>query len=391
MEQLKLDKRIYLDYAAATPIDSRVQRAMDGVGTLYANPNAQYAEARLARETYGLAKKRIGVVLNVRSSEIVMTSGATESDNLAILGSVRPFLQLGAEAVTLPTEHKSVLAPMEQLQSEGAKIRFAKVDRAGVVDLADLERTIGESTVLVSISYASSEFGTIQPMAKVATLIQKIRKNRVERGSTTPLLLHSDCSAAAGLLPLSPTRLSIDLMTLNPTKFFGPHATGILYVRSGIQLSPITYGGGQQNAIRPGTEDVVGAVGAALALELAEENRNKQVARLTDLRESMINGLRAVCPDIMVNGSTANRLANNVNISVPGKDGEDMVARFDALGVAVATGAACSASSEEPSHALLAIGLTKEQAQGSVRITTSRLTTKQDVDGFLKVARHALT
>lgn len=389
---MKPEDRIYLDYAAATPLDERIAAAMTEAQTHFANPSSAYAEGRSAREAFEAAKKRAGMVLGVRADEIVFTSGATESDNLAILGAVRPHIAAGAHVVTLPTEHQSVLEPVEQLRREGAKVDFARVDSGGAVDLGDLENQIGDSTILVSIAYASSEIGTIQPLTKVGALIAKINKSRAERGSTTPLLLHSDCSAAAGLLPLSPIRLGVDLLTLNGSKLYGPRA-GLLVARRGVAplLQPLLFGGGQQQGMRPGTEDVASALGLATALELAEQMRVGEVARLKALRDRLLEGIQALSPTYLLNGSASNRLANNVNITLPGYSGEGLVAHFDALGMAVATGAACAASREEPSHVLLAIGRTPAQAQSSLRITLGRQTTVEQTDHFLTIFKQVLS
>ncbi len=382
--------RIYLDYAAATPTDAQALTAMAEARALFANPNAAYHEGREAREAYDNAKKRIGMVIGARADEVILTSGATESDNMAILGAVRPHIKNGAHIVTIKTEHKSVLEPIEQLRLEGASVSYAKVDTSGVVDLAGLEKLIGESTVLVSISYASSEIGTIQPLVKIGQLIAKIKKSRVEQGSATPLLLHSDCSAAVGLLPLSPARLSLDLMTLNPSKFYGPHGSGILFVKVGSSIAPLMYGGGQQYGLRPGSEDVVSAIGVAAAIEVAESRRNDEVHRLSQLRDRIIEQLTALPSAPVLNGHNQHRLANNINMSFAGLNGEDIVARFDAAGVAVATGAACSAADERPSHVLTAIGRTDDEAQGSVRITLGRQTTDEQVDAFLQIAQRVI-
>ncbi len=387
---MKTNKRIYLDYAALTPLDEQVAAAMMEAQGLFANPSSLYYEGREARVAYEAAKKQIGMVLGARADEIVLTSGATESDNLAILGAVRPHIALGAHIVTIRTEHKSVLEPIAQLEQDGAKVSYVRTDQEGRISLADLESAIGDSTVLVSISYASSEIGTIQPLAKVGQLIKKIKKNRVEKGSATPLLLHSDCSAVAGLLPLSPARLSIDLMTLNSSKFYGPHGSGILYVKSGSGLGPMFFGGGQQNGLRPGTEDIASAIGAAKALELADSMRAEEVHRLTLLRDKIIKELTTLPLDVVLNGSVEHRLANNISLSFAGLNGEDMVARFDAAGVSVSTGAACSAADEAPSHTILALGRSEDQAQGSLRITLGKQTTSEEADEFIRIAKRIL-
>ncbi len=391
---MKSTERIYLDYAASTPLDDQVAAAMAVARSVYANPSAPYVEGRAALGAYRDAKKQLGGVLGVRSDELILTSGATESDNLAILGTVRPQFEQSAlrpGIVTIATEHKSVLAPIKQLEREGAAVAMADVDSGGVVSLRDLEDKIGDSTVLVSIALASSEIGTIQPMRKVGQLVAKIKKSRGERGITTPLLLHSDGSAAAGLLPLSPTRLSLDLLTLNASKFYGPHGCGLLYVRPGGAISPIMYGGSQQGGLRPGSEDVAGAVGLSTALCKAEAMRHKEVVRLAGLRDSIMQGLLTISPNAIVNGPIRDRLANNIHLSFPGLNGEDIVAHFDVVGVSVATGAACAAADEAPSPAVMALGRSRAEAQGSLRITLGRSTNEAQVVEFLARAKQVLT
>jgi cysteine desulfurase len=389
---MSTQERIYLDYAAATPLDERVAAAMSQAWTDFANPGTPYQEGRSASVALERAKKQIASALSVRADEIYIASGATESDNMAILGAVRPHIAKAARVVTLETEHKSVLGPVKQLEREGAQVDYARVDSGGVVDLGDLADKIGDSTVLVSVAYASSEIGTIQPLTKVGALIAEIKKSRAGQGNATPLLLHSDCSAAAGLLPLSPTRLGVDLLTLTGSKIYGPH-TGVLYVRQGVaqMLQPLTFGGGQQQGLRPGREDVVATIGLARALEIAEDMRADEVGRLTTLRNQLLLGVEQLSPTSLLNGSPTHRLANNLNITIPGHNGEDMVAHFDARGIAIATGAACAAADEAPSHVLLAIGRTADEAQCSLRITLGRQTTAEQIEHFLLVYKQVLT
>ncbi len=385
------NKRIYLDYAAATPIDERVGVAMTQAWAEFANPDTPYQEGRSASAALEQAKKQIGNLLSVRTDEIYITSGATESDNLAILGAVRPHVRAGAHVITVATEHKSVLTPIHQLERESARVDYARVDSGGVVDLDDLTDKIGDSTVLVSVAYASSEIGTIQPLAKIGTIIKKVRESRVKQGNATPLFLHSDCSATVGLLPLSPARLGVDLLTLTGSKIYGPH-TGVLYVRQGVahMLQPLTFGGGQQKGLRPGREDVASTVGLALALEIAEGMRASEVERLTTLRNRLLHEVQQLSPTCLLNGSPTHRIANNLNITLPGFNGEDLVAHLDARGIAIATGAACAAADEVPSHVLLAIGRTADEAQSSLRITLGRQTTGEQIDRFLLIYKQVL-
>ena len=370
-------KRIYLDYAAATPVDPIVERAMAPFAAdEFANPSSLYTEGRLARQTLDDARHRIAQCLGAKSSEVVLTAGGTEAVNLAILGVGRRFP--GAKVVTTAIEHQAVLGCVEALADEGHQTELVKVNNRGLVEPESVERAIDDQTVLVSIGLVNSEIGTIQPLAKIAAIIKEARADRTARGIELPIYLMSDASAAAGLVSLQVSRLGVDLLVLNSAKIYGPKLSGGLYVRTGTDLKPLIYGGGQERGLRSGSQSVGLAVGLATALELADESRIDETGRLAALRDQLKAGLLDI-DGVTVNGDDRHGLPNNLNVTIPDVSGEELVYHLDRARLAVATGAACSASSDQPSHVLLAIGLSPEQANQSLRLTLGRPTTESDV------------
>lgn len=371
---------IYLDYAAATPLHPNVKRAMDESEDTFANPSASGSLGLAARAKLEAARREVAMVLGVKTSEIIFTSGGTEADNLAILGIARASKTRGRRLLTLPTEHRSVLAAFEQLGREGFEVDFVDVDKYGVVDLVDLENKVTPQTTLISVAMASSEIGTLQPIKQISHLISEVSEQRRSSKNLCPIYLHSDASAAAGQLSLAVSRLGVDAMSLNAAKIYGPKGSGALYLRQGTNIEPILVGGGQEGGLRAGTENLPGAVGLAVALKIAQRERVSETKLLRELRDSLIKQLKVQYPQAILNGHKTKRLANNINISFPNVDGEDLVARLDAAGIIVATGAACQAASNEPSHVLLAIGRSRAEAQGSLRVTLGRTTTQAYTD-----------
>lgn len=371
-------KRYYFDYAAATPLDDEVAQAMQSARVQFANPASLHAEGRSAREALDGARKQIAGVLGAQPREIIFTSGATESDNLAIFGSLTASGQNQAHIITVPTEHTAVRSCMQVAQASGYKVQEIEVSETGLVDLESVTRHINDDTVLISIAIATSEIGTIQPIAEIGQLVRKIRVDRQTRGVATSIIFHTDASAALGFLPLSTDRLGVDLMTLSSTKAYGPAGIGALYVRRGTPLTPLIVGGQQEFSLRSGTPATELAVGFATAVMKSEKLRKKEVVRLNLLRDELWRELQKI-PNIILNGHKKRHLAGLLNVTFPGFDGEDLVLALDAAGFAVATGAACAESSNEPSHVLMALGLTRTQAQGSLRISLGRETTQPDV------------
>lgn len=360
---------IYLDNAAATPVDSRVLAAMmPYFSDEFYNPSAAYLSARKVRADVEEARHTLAKLIGAKSAEIIVTAGATESINLA-LGGVE------GRIVTTAVEHSAVL---ETARQRGGHI--LSVDDRGRINLDELRNSLTDDVVLVSVGYVNSETGVVQNMRAIAEVIQTVRDERQVRGVTTPLYLHTDASQAAGLLDLNVSRLGVDLMTLNAGKCYGPKQVGLLYVRAGIHLKPLILGGGQEMGLRSGTENVTGIIGFAKALELAEKLRGGEVKRLGELRSKLKQCLINNLPDVRINENTKANSPAILNISVPGVDGERVVFGLDERGVQVATGSACAANKGVRSHVLTAMGLDEAAVDGSLRISMGRFTTEQDIN-----------
>ncbi len=380
---MKPKKLIYLDHAAATPLDPRVLKAMKPYfKSEFANPSSLYEAARRTRQALDAARKSIAGELGAKPTEIVFTAGGTESVNLAIQGVMRQFP--GSGLVTSAIEHEAVLRCGRAMAEEGNELLIVPVDSSGVFKAHELAKTITDLTSLVSVMLVNSEIGTIQPLTELASVIRKVRADRQQRGIDQPIYLHSDASQAAGALDLSVNRLGVDLLTLNGSKIYGPKQSGILYVKTGVELKPLIYGGGQERNLRSGTENVAGAVGLAEALKLAQSARTSQNKRLAELRDLAWSEIRSRIKGVSLNGDAKRRIGANLNVTFDGVDGESLVLYLDKAGFAVATGSACQAGLE-PSHVLTAIGLSKRQAESSLRLTLGRATTRTDIDQLLKV------
>jgi len=370
---------IYLDHAATTPLDPRVLEAMRPyLEEQFANPSSLYGAARETRQAVEGARHAIANILGAKPTEIVFTSGGTEGNNLAVQGVLRAHP--GAHWVTIEIEHDSVLGCAKPLNNMGHESTIVPVKPNGVVDPETIAGAITDQTVLISVMTANNEIGTIQPVADIAKLVAKIRADRAARKITLPLYLHTDACQAAGYLDLHVTRLGVDLLTLNGSKIYGPKGTGALYVRQGTELEPLMYGGGQERGRRSGTENVAGAVGLAEALNLAASEREAESRRLATLRDDLIRRITETIPEAILNGDPKRRLPNNVNLTIPGAEGEAMVLYLDNAGIQASTGSACSTGNLDPSHVLLAIGRTPAEANASLRLTLGRSTTAKDLD-----------
>ncbi|MBI4100911.1 cysteine desulfurase [Candidatus Microgenomates bacterium] len=384
-----MNKPVYFDYAAATPLDPRVAKAMQPYwAQSYYNPSALYEPARRTREALETARHSVAQVLGAKPGEIILTAGATEANNLALFGiaSRHEKSTLVASAI----EHESVLEPLQYLNRLGWKTKLVPVRPNGLVDLAALEKAINDQTALVSVMYANNEVGTIQPLSKIAQILNRIKANRRRRGVKRPLYFHSDAAQAPNYLTLQVGRLGVDLMTLNGGKIYGPKQSGCLYIKGGVELGWYILGGGQEKGIRSGTENVPGIIGFAKALELAEGLRVQESRRLRQLRDYAIDSTIKTIANVRLNGDHKQRLPNNINLSIEGVNGESLVHHLDAAGILVATGSACSANNEKSSHVLLALGLKPRQVNSSVRITLGRHTTKPQVDRLIKELKRAV-
>lgn len=376
-------REVYLDHAATTPVDEAVFKAMRPYFTeKYGNPSSLYKLGREAGAALSDCRRETAKILRALPENIIFTGSGTESDNLAIFGAAKAHEKAGKHIISTPIEHHAVIHPLEHLQKEGWEITYLKVDSDGLIDLKDLEKAIRPDTVLVSIMYANNEIGTVQPLADIGRLILKYRK---EHGTAYPFF-HTDACQAGGFLDLDVEKLHVDLFTLNGSKIYGPKGTGLLYVRRGVKLSPIIFGGGQEKKLRSGTENVAGIVGLAEALKLAQKNRVKESARLEKLTKYFWKIIQEKIPKVKLNGPEIGekRLPNNLNVTFMDVEGEAMLLYLDEYGIMCSTGSACTSESLEPSYVLRALGLPYEYAHGSLRFSLGHSNTKEDIDYVMK-------
>lgn len=368
---------VYLDHAATAPLDPRVREVMlPYLDAQYANPSSFHGVGKRVKDAVDDARSRIAGVLGVRADEVVFTSGGTESDNLAVLGYARKNQGTGKHLITTAVEHHAVLSAMEHLErKEGFEVTYLQPDRDGLITADQVIEALREDTILVSVMYANNEIGTIMPIAEIGKKIGAWRKEH----SRPELVFHTDACQATGYLDLDVSRLGVDMLTFNGSKMYGPKGIGCLFVRRGLKLQPLQFGGAQERMIRPGTENVAGIVGMAKALELAQADKETEVQRLSDLRDRFIEAIQSSIAKTRLNGSTSQRLPNNVNISFMDIEGEALVLYLDSKGIYASTGSACTSASLDPSHVILALGLPYEVAHGSIRFTLGRSTTWEDL------------
>ena len=381
------DDRInYLDHAATTPVREDVLEKMLPYFTQkFGNPSSLYALAGEAR--YGLdeAREQVAAVLGSRVNEIVFTGGGSESNNTAIKGVVNarqamsPGAWTGGHIVTSAIEHHAVIHPIEQLEKMGCQATVVGVDATGRVDPDEFAAAVRPDTILTSLMLVNNEVGTIQNVSAVS---QRVREAADRAGAN--VLVHTDAVQAAGKLSLNVDELGVDLMSLSGHKIYGPKGVGVLFVRRGTQLEPLIAGGGQESQMRSGTENVAAIVGMGEALTLSEAERLPGRARFHELSERLVEGIAERVPDSKFNGHHTDRVPEIANFSFPGVEGEPVLLGLDFKGIAASSGSACSSASLEPSHVLLAMGLSPELAVGSVRISMGRETTETDIDDVLE-------
>lgn len=363
-----MNKTIYLDYAAATSLNPKVLAAMQPYfAEKFYNPSATYLAAKTIAKDLQMARGQVARVLGAKPAEIIFTAGGTEANNLAIRGVLEKFP--GSNVVVSAIEHESVLEPAKLYNH-----KIAPVGKDGVINLEKLIKLVDDKTVLVSVMYANNEVGTIQPVRQLAQELDKIRQQRLASNVKLPLFLHTDAAQAGNYLDLHVSRLGVNLMTLNGGKVYGPKQSGALFVKTGVELTPQILGGGQERNMRSGTENVAGAVGFATALEIAQNMRHDESARLAKLQQDFIKLLEEKIPNVVINGSRKHRLPNNIHITIPGQDNERLLMALDEARIMAAAGSACSASDEEPSHVLKAMGVSDKDAQSSLRFTMGRKT-----------------
>lgn len=359
---------IYLDHAAATPMDPKVLAAMQPYfSDDFYNVSAPYAPAIVVRRAYEAAKDSLGHAIGAKGEEIVITAGATESINLA-------FTSIGGHIVTANIEHHAVLEAAKQFEHT-----LVASDERGFVSAAAVKAAIRPDTRLVSIALANNELGTIQPLRDIAEVVRQERATRLGRGDHTQIYFHSDASQGVGQLDVNVARLGVDLLTLNAAKIYGPKQVGLLWSASHVDLKPQVRGGGQERGIRSGTENVTGVIGFAKALELVTEHRKYESDRLAKLRDELEATLVAAFARAILSGHRKHRLSGHLHISFPGLDAERLLFALESRGVLVATGSACAANKGTRSHVLTAIGLAPEVADGSLRLTLGHLSNDENM------------
>jgi len=368
-------KRIYLDHAATTPTHAEVVKAMLPYFTdVFGNPSSIHSYGQEAKGAVEEARTKVAELIGARSEEIIFTSGGTEADNYALKGVAYANERKGNHIITSPIEHHAMTEACKFLEKRGFRITCLPVDRYGLVDPQDVKRAITDKTILISVMHASNEVGTIEPVDEIGKIAR-------EAG----VYFHSDAVQTVGHIPLNVDELKVDLLSISAHKLYGPKGVGALYVRKGTRLVSLMHGGGQEKKRRAGTENVPAIVGFGKAVELARHDLGEEARRLSYLRDKLVKGLGERIDHIHLNGHPSQRLPNNVNVSVDFAEGESMVLNLDLEGICVSTGSACSSASLEPSHALLALGLSPEQAHGSLRFSLGRESTEADVERVLEI------
>lgn len=373
---------IYLDYAAATPVDPAVLAAMLPFFTEnFYNPSAMYSPALQASAALEGARSDIAQCIGAKQSEIIFTAGGTEANNIAIHGIMSNYAD--GEVAISAVEHDSVRRPAQQYKN----IEIV-VTKDGLVDPNTI--VISDQTVLVSVMYANNEVGTVQPIRRIAAKLDQIRSLRAKEGNKTPLYFHVDAAQAGNYLDLHVSRLGVDMMTINGGKLYGPKQAGVLFVKSGVHLKPLIQGGGQERNLRSGTENVAHAVGMAKALQTVTVMRQEESRRLQQLQGYFIKQLKAEFPNVIINGSLKYRLPNNVHVTLPGTDNERILMALDMQDIYAAAGSACSASHDEPSHVLGAMGYSTQDIQSSVRFSMGQQTQQDDIDRVVSALKQIL-
>ena len=368
-------RKIYLDHAATTPTHPDVVEAMlPYFSDAYGNPSSIHSLGQEAKAAVEEARDKVADLIGSQPEEIIFTSGGTEADNLAVKGSVYANRNRGNHIITTSIEHHAVLETCEFLEEQGFEVTYLPVDRNGLVDPNDVVEAITDRTILISVMHANNEIGTLEPVDKIGQIAR-------EKG----VYFHTDAVQTIGHIPVNVDKLGVDLLAISAHKLNGPKGIGALYVRKGTRISPFMHGGGQERGRRASTENVPAIVGLGRAVEIAQQEMEEEIPRLTSLRDKLIRGLFELIDQIHLNGHPSDRLPNNVNVSIAFVEGESMAISLDLEGIAASTGSACTSSAIEASHVLLAIGLPGDLARSSLRFTLGRGTTNEDIDRVLEV------
>lgn len=397
-------QKIYLDYSATTPVDERVQEAMQPYfSDIFGNPSSIHSFGQEAVRGVDWAKGQLAALFGCAHKEIILTSGATESNNLAIRGVVKRFQEHNPKKtyhiITSTIEHPSVLEVCKQLEKEGIEVTYVTASQEGTVSVDAVIDAVKENTILVSIMYVNNEVGTIQPIRDIGKAVEKINKQRAKSkehsaeygeskklGIFEKLYFHTDAVQAAFYEKMNAAYLHVDLISISAHKIYGPKGVGALYIHDGTPISGISFGGSQEYNLRPGTYNTAGIVGMGKAVELihSESEHAEDVERIRQLRDLLESQLKEKLPNMVINGDTNSRAPGHLHISLPGIEGESMLLLCDLEGIAVSTGSACSSGAVEPSHVLVAMGFPKERYRGSLRITIGKYTTQEEIAFFVE-------
>ena len=368
-------RKVYLDNAATTALSPKVlEQMMPYLTTIYGNPSSPHSFGQEARKGVDHARDQVAKALNALPEEIIFTGCGTESDNTVLFGVAERYAKKGNHIITTNVEHHAILHTCEALEKRGVEVTYLPVDENGMVTAEQVANAITDKTILVSIMFANNEVGTIMPIAEIGQVCR-------ERG----VLFHTDAVQAVGHVPIDVKAMNIDMLSLSAHKFHGPKGVGALYMKKGIRLPSYVMGGAQERNRRAGTENVAGIVGLGAAIALATQTLEESAARMTKLRDKLIAGIAQRIPEVKLNGHPTMRLPNNVNYSIKYIEGESILLMLDMNGIAASSGSACTSGSLDPSHVLLALGLSHEVAHGSVRLTLSDETTEEDIDYVLDV------
>lgn len=368
-------RQVYLDHAATTPVHPVVLQEMLKVLEMhFGNPSSLHFYGRAAGQHLEVARQRVANLLGAGQQDVVFTSGGTEADNLAIMGTVFALKEKGRHIITSTIEHHAVLDTCHVLAQNGFEVTFLPVDSDGVVDPDDVKKAIRQDTILITIMHANNEIGTIEPVPEIGRIAREHN-----------IIFHTDAVQTAGYLSINVDDLLVDLLSISAHKIYGPKGAGALYIREGVQLEPLFHGGGQERSYRPGTENLPGIVGLGKAAEIAAREHLTESKRYKKLSGQLMRGIKERIPEAKINGHPDKRLPHNVNVSFCGIKGECLLVGLDQMGIAVSTGSACSSGSSQISHVLEAIGLSQEQGEGTIRMTVGRSTTTDDIDYVLDV------
>ena len=374
-------KYIYFDHSATTPVLPDVVKVMDDCfTTYYGNASEPHSPGIKAREILEHSREIIGKSLGASSKEIIFTGSGTESDNLAIIGTAEAYKKKGNHIITSEIEHPAVHMPLKKLARCGFKVTYIPVDRFGMVDPSDIKKSITPKTILVTIMHANNIVGTIQPISEIGKILK-------EHG----IIFHTDAVQTFTNIEADVNKLNVDLLSLSGHKIYGPKGVGALYIKKGTRIMPQILGGGHERGIRSGTENIPGIAGLAKAVEIGQRNLSDRIKKITKMRDYLVSNVLEKIDEVRFNGHPSERLPGNCNFSFKYIEGESIVLKLDYAGIAASSGSACSSSSLKPSHTLIAMGLSNEEAYGSLRITLGFENTKEEIDYFLEVIQKIIS